>query len=242
VCVEHRASASTAVATLIADAADRRRRYIFVVEVARRSAALATIAATLAATALLSACAAGQQAQTANVTGVNDAVDADAGAVAVRAFAVAAPSGGHYAKGGSAQLIGVLVNTGQRPDELTSITSPAFTGWSSTSTGTGSATPLAAGSATPVATSGSSGQRVQLPVNSAVSYGVPDATGTLQVTGLKSALFPGDEIKVTFTFQRAGAVTAEVPVKLTATPGSAVVGATPSSPPGAGAASEPPSS
>lgn len=211
------------------------------VEVARRSAALATIAATLAGTALLSGCAAGQLAQTANVTGVNDAADADAGAVALRAFALAPPSGNYYAKGSSAQLVGVLVNTGQRPDELTSVTSPAFSGWSSTSTSTGSAVPLGA-SATPAAASGTSSQRVQLPVNSAVSFGVPAATGTLRVTGIKSALYPGDEIKVTFTFQRAGTVTAELPVKLTPTPGTEVVGATPSTPGGAGAASEPPSS
>jgi hypothetical protein len=212
-----------------------------VVEVARRSAALAAVAAALAGTALLSACAAGQQAQTADVTGVNDAVDADAGALAVRAFAVAAPSG-HYAKGGSAQLDGVLVNTGQKPDVLTSITSSAFTGWSSSAKVSGSASPLAAsGSATPAST-GSSGQRVPIPPNSAVSYGVPDAKNVLQVTGLKTALYPGDEITVTFTFQRAGSVTAEVPVRLTATPGTEVIGGAPSSPPGAGAASEPPSS
>ena len=208
-----------------------------------------------AVAALLSGCAAGKQAQTAQVTGVIDADDSSIGDIAIRAIAVEMPpSGNSYAPGSSADLQVVIVNNGNKPDTLIGVRSSAFTGWSSMS-GTGaSATPLAMSSAaTPSGTStGSAGStaaggsgggstHVTIGAMQRVSYGVPDATSTLQVTGIKHRLYAGSQISITFAFQRAGSVTALAPVQLTATPGTAAVGGQTSSPAGGGAASEPPS-
>lgn len=192
------------------------------------------------ATALLaSACAAGKQAQTVEETPVNDANDANAGTIALRAVAVEPPSGNYYAKGSSAQLQMVLVNVGSNPDTLTSITSPAFSSWSSLPK-TGGASPLALSSSSvgSLPTAGGT-QRVTLPPGVRVSYGVPDATRILQVTGIKQVLWPGSAIRVTFTFDRAGSKSVMVPIQLTTPPGTQAVGGETSSPPGGGAASEP---
>lgn len=185
----------------------------------------------VAAGLLLSACAAGKQAQTVQETPVNDANDANAGMIAVRALAVRPPSGNFYAKGSSAQLQLVLVNDGSKPDVLTSITSPAFTSWTSTSSAVSQQ----------VSTSGGT-QRVTLPPNVAVSYGVPNAKHVLQVSGIKQELWPGTAIPVTFTFQRAGSKTVQAPIQLTSSGGTQAVGGETSSPPGGGAASAPASS
>jgi copper(I)-binding protein len=195
----------------------------------------------VAAALLVSACAAGKQAQTVEVTPVNDANDANAGTIALRAVALKAPSGDFYAKGSSAQLQMVLVNIGSKPDTLTSITSPAFSGWGSLPMSSASASPLALSSTSAGTLPGSAGgtQKVALPPNIRVSYGVPDATHVLQITGIKQVLWPGSAIRVTFTFQRAGSKTVVVPIQLTTPPGTQAVGGETSSPPGGGAASEP---
>jgi copper(I)-binding protein len=177
---------------------------------------------------LVSACAAGKQAQTVQETPVNDANDANVGTIAIRAVAVKAPTDNFYAKGSSAQMQVVFVNVGSKPDTLTSITSPAFTSWSSVSTNVSQQLSASQGT-----------QRVTVPPGQRVSYGVPDAHAVLKVSGIKEDLWPGSAIKVTFTFQRAGSKLVIVPVQLTPTPGTQAVGGETSSPPGGGAASEP---
>jgi copper(I)-binding protein len=181
---------------------------------------------------LVSACAAGQQAQTVQETPVNDANDANVGDIAIRAVAVRTPSGNFYPKGSSAEMQVVIVNVGSKPDALTSITSPAFSGWRSTSKG---------GTATGVSASQGS-QRVTLPPGNRVSFGVPDATRVLEVTGIKENLWPGTVIRVTFAFQQAGTKLVFVPIQLSSTPGTQTVGGATSTSPGAGAASTPTSS
>lgn len=177
------------------------------------------VAAAVAGAALVSGCAAGQQVQTLKVRGAEDGTNAGVGTIAVRAVGILPPpSGTAYKKGSSAKLSVVFVDVSRTPDTLTSVTSPAFTGWSSGSSG---------------------GTRVPIPGNSRVSFGVPDASSTLTVSGLKATLYPGQSVTIRFTFARAGSVTVAAPVQLTPTPGTAVIGGSPSSPPGAGDAPEP---
>jgi copper(I)-binding protein len=83
---------------------------------------------------LTTACAAGQQAATANEQATLDGVNRTLGSMALRGLAVEAPSGTSYAPGSSARLLLVIVNTGETTDKLTSITSPAATGWAAYST------------------------------------------------------------------------------------------------------------
>lgn len=88
------------------------------------------IAATAAV--LLSGCAAGQHAATANELPGIDGTEADAGTMAVRAIAFAPPSGDSYSKGTDVPLEFVLVNTGRVEDKLLSVSSPNFAGPTST--------------------------------------------------------------------------------------------------------------
>ena len=184
----------------------------------------------VSAALLLSACAAGQEAQTVQETPVADANDVNVGTIAIRAVAVKAPTGNYYAKGSSAEMQVVFVNVGSKPDALTSITSPAFTSWSSSANSGAVATGLSASQGS---------QRITLPPNQRVSFGVPEATRILKVSGIKENLWPGSAIRVTFSFQRAGSKLVFVPIQLTSPPGTQAVGGETSSPPGGGAASEP---
>jgi copper(I)-binding protein len=52
---------------------------------------------------------------------------------------------------------------------------------------------------------------------------VPDTKAVLLLTGLKTRLWPGMTISVTFTFDRAGTVTVQVPVQLSKTPQTSVI-------------------
>jgi copper(I)-binding protein len=192
----------------------------------RSRAGVATAVATASAAVgalLLTGCAAGQQVQTLKVRGANDGTNIGIGDIAVRGVGVMPPpSGTAYKKGSSAKLSVVLVNVGRTPDTLTSVTSSAFTGWStSSSSGT------------------SSSHQVSVPANSRVSFGVPDSKSVLTVSGLAASLYPGQSINIRFTFAKAGSVTVATPVQLTPSPGTAVVGGSPSSPPGGGDAPEP---
>lgn len=155
----------------------------------------------LAVTAALlaSACAAGQQAQTADEKPTLDATNADVGDMALRAIAVEAPTKISYKPGDDAPISIVLVNNGSKPDTLTSISSSQASGWS---------------------TSGGAASQHSVPVAPAsrVSFGVPESKGELQLTGLKRNLYPGESINIKFTFAKAGAVAVDVPVALTEEP------------------------
>ncbi len=65
-----------------------------------------------------------------------------------------------------------------------------------------------------------------------ISWGVPEATGALVLTGAKRAIYPGSTIPITFSFTDAGAVTVAVPVQITSSPATSVLPA----PSGSGAA------
>lgn len=165
------------------------------------SARLRAAAVTAVATLALAGCAAGQVAQTSNEVGAIDGVDRDAGNIALRGLAIEAPNGNSYAKGDSAELILVLANTGTATDNLVGISGSAITSWQSAANG-----------------AGEGNQSVALAPGSAVHYGTPNATASLRITGLKSALYPGSAITLTFRFTRAGSITTSVPVQVSEAP------------------------
>ena len=187
----------------------------------RRIGAARGIAALAAAALSLSACAAGQVAQTANEKATLDGTNVSVGNIDLRGLAILSPSGTSYKTGGNALLRVVLVNSGQDPDTLTGVRTDAATGWSSYSSLAlaKSASAAAAGSPAPTGS-----QSVPLPPGGAVSYGTPDAKGGLVLTGLRTpkgspGLVPGTTVQVTFTFEHAGTLTSAVPIQLSAKPG-----------------------
>lgn len=156
------------------------------------------------ATALLtSACAAGQQAQTANELPTLDGVNASVGAMDLRGLAIESPSGASYAPGSDPAITVVLVNSGRDADSLTSISSASATGWGASASigGTPATSP------------------VTVDAGDRVSYGVPESNASLVLRGLKAQLWPGNSITLTFTFAKAGSVSVVVPVQLSANGG-----------------------
>jgi copper(I)-binding protein len=106
----------------------------------------------------VTACSAGQQAQTAYVDPAIDGASGNADGIALRAVAIASPNGGRYAGGADARLQFVMVNTTDHDDALVEVrtdvaarvtfaTGPAATG-SAAPSGTESVSP----SATPAPT------------------------------------------------------------------------------------------
>jgi copper(I)-binding protein len=211
----------------------------------------------LAAALFTSACAAGQDAQTAEVRSSLDGTYATLGKIALRALAIQAPADSlYYPAGSDAPLTLVLVNTDSsthaKPDKLVSISSPAAAGWAAyptlaqaqaamaASTGTPSA-PAPAASATPTTPPASAGEivpgnsaapgassaasqtAISIPPQRRVSWGVPEATGALLLTGLREKLYPASTIPITFTFADAGSITVAVPVQLSSSPNSSVL-------------------
>jgi copper(I)-binding protein len=191
------------------------------VTVRRVGIGLALIAALLTA-----GCAAGQQAQTAQQKPTLDGTYADLGPLKLRGIAIEAPSGAStaYSPGSAALMKLVIVNTGQRPDTLTSITSPAFSDWGSYASPTDASAVASAATASP--TSGglpSAQQSVVVVPGSRVSWGMPESTRALLLRDLTGKLYPAATVPVTFTFQNAGSVKVAVPVGLSLVPGSSVI-------------------
>lgn len=166
-----------------------------------------------AAAVLLSAgCAAGQVAETANEKATLDGVNVTQGNLRLVALAVKPPSSTSYAPGSAPAVRLVLVNTGRRADQLTSISSSVATGWGSF---TDPAEAAAAANPNPV---GPKPKGATAPVTvkpgARVSWGTPEPSKTLLLLNIKRRLFPGTTITMTFTFKNAGSVTTEVPIQL----------------------------
>ncbi len=192
---------------------------------------IATGIAVLAMAALVSSCAAGMKAPTAEVKPALDATTAEIGDIQLATVALHAPSGAAYESGQSAQLTMVIVNNGRRSDTLVSVTTPAFAGWGIVPTA----------DATNAAATGAAG--VTIAAGSAVQLGLqnlgttPDGASaqTLVLRSLTagaSPLYPGSSIKITFGFARAGSTTVTVPVQLSDSgAGNAVIEAPSGAPP-----------
>jgi copper(I)-binding protein len=225
-----------------------------------------------AAVLLTSACAAGQEAQTAYQKSSIDGTNRSVGQIDLRGLAVQAPPSlqKSYQPGTDAFLTVVLVNNSGSADQLTGVTTSAAGGWSAfakqddayavqqaagaqatgspvpapssstpmpssstptspvasspaSSTGSGESSgsesasptnsPTTPASSTPAALPTGS-QSVSIPARGRASFGTPDATGGLLLTGFTRRVFPGTTVRITFTFARAGSVTVSVPVQL----------------------------
>lgn len=165
----------------------------------RPARALAGVAGAVALTGLLvSGCGAGQIAQTAEQVAATNGLNTSVGDVDLRDVQVAYPPNPAspavlYARGTSAPLRATLVNTGTVADRLVRVSSPA-------------------------ATSVAVGGDPVLPANVALvsAPGTPLAPVAarplqIQLDGLTRPIAPGNQIPVTFVFERAGSVTVEVP-------------------------------
>lgn len=150
----------------------------------------------------LSACSAGQVAQTAQQKFDRLGGSANVGPIAIRNAALAYPVGGVYAAGSDARLIVAIANTGQTDDTLVSITSTAFT--SAKATGT---TAPATGTTAPAG-----GLNVPVPAGATVYVGGNGPAIT--VTGLTQSFAVGQVLEATMTFAKAGAASVRVLVSV----------------------------
>lgn len=205
-----------------------------------------TVVAAAASALVLSGCAAGQIAQTAQEVSTLDGVHATVGDLTITAY-VQAPTGAPcYLAGAAVPLSLVVVNGGRTPDTLDSISSPRFSGSTVAANAADAAkiTTAASGSgscggtAAP-ATGAAGGNPSGLPqAASAPSFG-PHSSTQLGVTdsgqdltaspmilleGLQGGpLYPGDSVQLTFNFHNAGALKVMVPVHLSVVPHTAHV-------------------
>jgi periplasmic copper chaperone A len=200
------------------------------------------IGVAVAVALVTSGCGAGQVAATANQRAVEAGTQADAGTIAIRGLLIQPPNGRSpsYNVGAAVPVTAVIVNSGTKADQLTGITSSAFSSWGAFKTiGEGDAVAAAAGQA-PGLNPNPGGPSLPTPSTnvaiapgSRVSWGVPDATGELLLMKLKQRLFPGTTVVLTFTFANAGSVNVRVPVGLSSAPNTSVIPA-PTSSEGAG--------
>lgn len=165
---------------------------------------------------LTSACAAGQEASTANEKNTIDGVNADIGPIHIRGMVVDAPDL-LYKKNDSATVKVVIVNTSAKPDLLTSVTSPAITDWGSFNTAAAADVVLAANSSRPDKSNGPvplPTRQVYLPAGGRASYGTPESKGALVFLTFTRDIYPGTTIPVTLRFAQAGSITISVPIAL----------------------------
>lgn len=196
------------------------------------------VALLAAGSVLLTSCAAGKHAATANQQPPIDGTNGTVGALQLQAVAVLSPAKGDVTlkQGTSAPLTLVLVNNGSSDDTLTQVSSPAAQGWgvfdsaaaasaaaspsssaSGSGSGTESATSHTSASATAVATKLAIGAGQRVPV------AIGSASKALLLIGLTKALYPAQSVQITFTFAKAGAVTLTVPVQTSIEPASSTI-------------------
>lgn len=126
----------------------------------------------------LSACSAGQVAQTAAQQRDKVGGQAQVGDITVREAQLAYPTGGQYARGSDARLIVAVVNGSQSPDTLLSISGDGFAG----------AQVTGAAGATPTTTAGSTGSSTSASTTSSSPGGTgAPSTGTTSSTGTPTA-------------------------------------------------------
>jgi copper(I)-binding protein len=177
----------------------------------------------LSAAFLTAACAAGQDAQTANEKPSLDGTQGSVGSIQLEGVALHSPPGSSYPASSNVPMSVYIANNGQSADTLTSVTSTAFSGWDVVATP--SVQVSAAAGATPAPASGSP---QQIGPGAALGFGLTDltATGTGSATTLvmmglaktSAPLYPGMAVKITFTFAKAGQTTLTVPIHLSVNP------------------------
>jgi copper(I)-binding protein len=150
---------------------------------------------------VLAGCGAGQITQTSTIEPAVNGALGQAGQVSVRDASLANRNQCEqaYPTGSNAPLIFTVANAGQRDDELVSVSSANASGAS------------IQGQKTVVA---GSTLVVSAPGDASGAPGTDSKIGKASVTldGLKSAVWPGQLVPVTFTFRDSGAVTLQLPI------------------------------
>jgi copper(I)-binding protein len=165
-----------------------------------RALRAAAVSGLLLAPIALSACSAGQVAQTAVQNRDRTGGQANVGALALRALELPYPTGGVYQSGSDARLLGGIVSTSESDDTLVSIEGPDF--------GSVDVVDPAASASAPA---GATSLDVTVPAEGTLFLG--NGTGpSVTLVGLTNELGVGQFIDVTFTFEQAGAITVPVPV------------------------------
>ncbi|SDO93261.1 Protein of unknown function [Klenkia soli] len=144
---------------------------------------------------VLTACSAGQIAQTATQDRDIRGGQGDVGDIHLRAADTAYPESGAYERGGDARLEVAIGNSGDADDELLDISGPGFDSYEVSR-------PI--GSEAEVTDSG-----FTVPAGQNVYLG-EDADVIVVLQGLTEALTPAQALEVTFTFRDAGEVTVPV--------------------------------
>lgn len=147
------------------------------------------LAAVLLSAAVLSGCSTGLNAQTYKETGRADSTSKDLESLALRNLHIEGPTSDVHEVGGEARLVGSLVNRGETPDTLISVSSEA------------------AGAITLL-------DKDQPVASITVDKGRAVSTWTAVLEGLTTTLRPGTYVTVTLTFTNAGRTTLQVPVHI----------------------------
>jgi copper(I)-binding protein len=211
-----------------------------------RALRAATVGVLLLSPVVLSACSAGQVAQTGTQLRDKTGGRAQVGTLALREIALAFPDSGSYSSGDDAELQMAIVNDGSQDDTLTGISGQGFSGAvftdkssAAAATATPTSTPASATPlATPTGTPASGTPTATAPASTSAAPSTPTSppvpteltipagqtvfvgTGTTHITltGLQSALTTGQYVTLTLSFQKAGDVTVKATVANPTTP------------------------
>ena len=171
---------------------------------------------------LTSACAAGQKAQSANVHESIDGTSVHVGEITLGGLAIETPKSVSYPAGSNVPVRVVIVNSGEKSDKLTGITSTSFSGWgtfdSSADADAAQAAPSSGAAPAPKAHTS-----ISIAAGERASFGVPDSKKVLLLARSKTVLYPGTTVSLTFTFSNAGSVTVEVPIQLSNSPQTSII-------------------
>ncbi|MEI4273493.1 copper chaperone PCu(A)C [Klenkia sp. LSe6-5] len=152
----------------------------------------AAVGVLLLSPVVLSACSAGQIAQTATQDRDIRGGQGDVGDIHLRTATTAYPQSGRYDEGGDARLLVAIANSGDADDELTDISGPGFESYKVVDSSSDEESPT--------------GFTIPAGQNVYVGDGGPAVT----LTGLTEPLTPAQALEVTFTFRDAGEVTVPV--------------------------------
>ncbi|MCZ2817606.1 copper chaperone PCu(A)C [Modestobacter sp. VKM Ac-2984] len=149
----------------------------------------------------LTACSAGQVTQT-STQEPNVGNQADLEDLQLRALTLPYPTGGQYASGSDARLVGAVSSTGLEGDTLVSIEGDAF-----------DSVEVVDPDAAELAADGSASEDLDLTIPpNGVLYLSSGNGPTVALVDLAETIGAGESIDVTFTFEEAGEVTIPVPV------------------------------
>ncbi len=162
----------------------------------KRALRAAIVGVALFSPVALSACSAGQVAQTATQERDKVGAMAQVGDITLRQVNLAHPRSGSYDAGDDAELTMAIVNTGDEADTLVSVEGEGFGDVEIAGTPSGT---------TSASTSASASDEIELPADTTVFVGSDDVTITL--TDLDESLTVGQHLSLVLTFENAGEVT-----------------------------------